>query len=220
QELRIGGGTDIRSKDSSKFNPEIQKSTDSERYEKLGVAEICCVGNMLIEGPFSQDGKIYGKRSREGYSNILPLPENLKSPCSALAIPAATKTLDSSKNVFPNIDAGDYVADAQLIAQKFNLKNTGRVRIFLEDTPPDATNYILNLRTNHFARATNLQIWYRGTKTIVVDEDTCAVIYAPDATVQISSGKEFTGAIVANRIIVEGNSRLRFDKSLLSEVFF
>jgi hypothetical protein len=63
-------------------------------------------------------------------------------------------------------------------------------------------------------RPIDLQIWYPGHGTLVVNSAP-AVVYAPNATVKVSH--EFFGAIVADRITASGT--VSFDTSLPKNEF-
>lgn len=68
-------------------------------------------------------------------------------------------------------------------------------------------------------RPVNYQIWYEGTRRIRLGINFSGLVYAPNATVELPFNGTMTGAIVANRIIGEGNNRYQFDASLLQQVF-
>jgi hypothetical protein len=77
----------------------------------------------------------------------------------------------------------------------------------------DGTTY--QIRTE---RKVDLQFWYNGVRKLIFEHKTFGVVYAPHAAVEIKLNGHFTGAIVANRIIGEGNNHFVFDQHLLEVV--
>jgi hypothetical protein len=71
---------------------------------------------------------------------------------------------------------------------------------------------------NPFSEPANLQIWYNGTRTVRVHSLT-ALVYAPNAVVELPFNSSISGAIVARRIVGEGNNRYSLDTNLIGKTF-
>ncbi len=227
QEIRFGHNTMINSYDSS-------NSKDRVPYARLdpehGDAGVCCMGTIRCEGNFMMSGTVYGKTVppmrqmppqmvHAGHgASYAPLPPDLKPAPPALK-PPHTSASDLSQRTGnrSSLKPGDFVV-SQLNSSMIPSEK-GRFRFFLVDEGASGP-YICDVRSfgiNNNVPA-DLQIWYEGTKKIKVDGLT-ALVYAPNATVEIPFNGRFSGAIVANRIVGQGNNQYSLDKRLLDQEF-
>jgi hypothetical protein len=90
------------------------------------------------------------------------------------------------------------------------------LRIFLVDTPDGREFTLRNSSPNSFRQ---LQIWYNGAKKIKLEHPMSGLIYAPHAVVEVAFNAEFKGAIVARRIVFEGNNSIYLDKAIANQNF-
>ncbi|MBS1998670.1 MAG: hypothetical protein JSS86_20240, partial [Cyanobacteria bacterium SZAS LIN-2] len=67
-------------------------------------------------------------------------------------------------------------------------------------------------------RPIDFQIWYNGSRKLRLN-NIQAVVYAPNATIELPFNSSFAGAVVANRIVADGNNHISFDTTLLDTEF-
>jgi hypothetical protein len=141
-------------------------------------------------------------------AGIFPLPPTPQPPPGTPNLP---------EGAIPNWQAGDYIAtniDARIV--NMSQQQEGRTRIFLiDDRSSPSTMQGPSIMNNRSAG--NLQVFYNGSKRIHLGQFK-GILYAPNATVEIGFNGRVTGAIVANKIIGEGNNTYEFDMALKDKV--
>lgn len=211
-EVSLCHNISIHSYDSS--DPNSEPGIHNRAGGEFG--NVCSLGVTRIAGNFSVHGKIYGKaESDEGRfhsKNILPAPADLEVP-PALTAPADAKELSNTPIVaFGKLEPGDYVAD-QFHGSTHCWSREERYRIFLRDNENLNQPIVLDISANQYdRRPVNLQIWYNGFNKLRLGT-LSAVVYAPNAVVELRPSSTFCGAIVARRIIADAHE-ICFDKSL------
>jgi tetratricopeptide (TPR) repeat protein len=223
QEIRLGHNTTIVSYDSS----DPKSSFYGSKYP-TGDASVCCLGTTRREGNFMMrgNGTIYGNvdpptRSRPPFgAGSAPVPAGL-APIPPALTPPSSNVTDLRKNPAADLSTlkpGDYITD-HLESRMFMRRDKGRLRFFIVDSDPPRSSVIdLNLPPINNNAPADFQIWYSGINKIRVN-GLCGVVYAPNATVEIPFNGRVAGAIVANRIIGEGNNSYSFDTRLLETEF-
>jgi len=195
---------------------------------------IASAGTITCEGNFTMHGSIFGHVMPPDIggriqSRISPAPDKLNKLPNALTAPATAIDLSQSGLTLgehgfgrTSMSAGDYVvANRNINSRLVHRHNSnGRIRIFLVDDDRDDNEYAL-IWSEHSMTGlpADLQFWYNGVRKLRFEHKTYGVVYAPHATVEIKFNGHFTGAIVANRIIGEGNNHFVFDQHLLEVVF-
>ena len=63
-----------------------------------------------------------------------------------------------------------------------------------------------------FQQRSTLEIWYNGTETISLGDETkfTGIIYAPNATIRLGKGVEFLGAMVAKNIFAGEDTTITY----------
>lgn len=157
------------------------------------------------------------------------LPVNPKDVVVAAAISPPASAVDLTSSTVQSgskpLEPGDYIVnDLRGVLNRVRPgKDQGRIRLFLKDTPVTsglsiAEWEISNYSMSPYANPGNLQIWYSGTRPLKVRQLT-ALLYAPNASVEFVLNGSFSGAIVARRIVGEGNNRYSLDASLVGKNF-
>jgi len=218
QEVRLGHNTTIDSYDSSDANnlafaPINLQATD---------VSICSLGTIRKDGNCLFFGKTYcGTGSPGAGLRMMPSAHQGQLAAPRLSIPAALKppptcmanALSGASGGMHQLAPGDFLFAAG--PDRYSLTNDpGRRRLFLEDGGSGTYVYDLGCFPGQRNRPIDLQVWYSGTHTIKV-AGLKAVVYAPNATVEIPFNGTFAGAIVADRIVLLGNNHVSFDKTLL-----
>lgn len=155
----------------------------------------------------------------------------------ALTAPANSSALDGESLI---LKAGDYVAD-KLTVERIVMPQPGRVRIFIKDNsvkkisklseqrktamPGTADDKATSVFTSNegafinkgvpwafFQQRSTLEIWYNGTETISLGDETkfTGIIYAPNATIRLGKGVEFLGAMVAKNIFAGEDTTITY----------
>lgn len=233
-ELRFTHNTRITSYDSTekKHNPlhSFRPQNTHERDIQLERKGSICSFDILDQGGnFSTDGIIYMMKTHQesqiwrgdsAFEKIRPVPEDL------FMLQPAPKALpsDHSKGrhsmgrrspiagATPLEKSGDFSASELAHGPIFRTE-PGRIRVFLND---DTSSSFISVNTSRASDESPIdcQIFYDGCRTMKVSWAR-AVIYAPNATVEIEFNGSFAGAIVANRIIAHGNNQIELDTSLI-----
>jgi hypothetical protein len=142
---------------------------------------------------------------------LTPHSEPVPAGTFPLAPPPLVPPTATSLANTPMLVAGDYRATNFKSRVVIGPNGGGKIRIFLydgEDSPPV---YELPQTVNIFY-APNFEIFYSGTRRIRFrGPGLCGVVYAPYATVEVGFNQTVTGAIVANRIVCEGNNTFQFN---------
>jgi tetratricopeptide (TPR) repeat protein len=233
EEVRLGNNTTLTA-----YNTQDKgKSPVTVRF--LGPhdhdgSSIASAGTITCEGNVTMHGKLFGQVMPAGIasrlqSRISPAPDKLNKLPNALAAPTTAIDLSQSGLTLGQhgfgrnmLTEGDYViANRNINSRLVHRRNiSGRVRIFLTDDERDDSDYALIWSEHSMTgQPADLQFWYNGVRKLIFEHKTYGVVYAPHATVEIKFNGHFTGAIVANRIIGEGNNHFVFDQHLLEVVF-
>ncbi|CAN5456702.1 hypothetical protein BH11CYA1_BH11CYA1_00190 [soil metagenome] len=146
----------------------------------------------------------------------------------ALTGPTNSTVLDGKSLT---LQAGDYIAD-KLTVERILMPQPGRVRIFIKDNSVKTNNKIIETKKptapgyhedatgisaftttagafinksgpwDAFQQRSNLEIWYNGTDTIRLGDQSkfTGIIYAPNATIKLGKDVEFVGAMVGKNI--------------------
>jgi hypothetical protein len=237
QEIRFGHNTSIDSYNSS--DP-MQRRGFHRATGITDKSSICCNGPIKTEGNFSFRGTIFGKSGkstppntvspitssppmlrRNSFSNnpeeYIPIPNDTYPLPPALKPPNNASEL-SAHSTSPFLQSGDYICSQLQGRMMMGTNDSKTIRIFLIDEPKAPTVIESPYNGASQNRPIDYQIWYNGTRKIRLNAAS-AVVYAPNATVEIPFNATFQGAIVANRIVGEGNNRYSFDTSLSDVVF-
>ncbi len=220
EEIRFGHNTAITSFDSSapekKFKPPLATQSNAFLYSH---------GIVRIEGDISIDGNIFGNTdppiagtyfctSEDETSPPQPpiLAPALKAPITAQQSAVLTREQRLIGRFLPN----DYIVSEPVFTVPPAHKRP--VRLFVVDSDSESEVYALkfsgfgqNVRT-----PSDVQIWYNGARIIQLCLYVNALVYAPNATVEISFNSHFSGAIVAHRIIGQGNNTFSCDSRLIN----
>jgi hypothetical protein len=113
----------------------------------------------------------------------------------------------------PMLEPGDYTCTDFPRMPMLQLSHAGAVRIFLVDSPSSPFVYECPSLINMNNPPANFQIWYSGTRKLRLSTFK-GVVYAPNAVVEIGFNGRVAGAIVANRIIGQGNNNYEYDAAL------
>ncbi len=156
----------------------------------------------------------------------------------ALTAPANSTALDGKSLI---LKAGDYIAD-KLTVERIVMPQPGRVRIFIKDNAVKRNSKLSEqkkaaLPGNYddkpgntvfasiegafinkggpwafFQQRSTLEIWYNGTDTISLGDETkfTGIIYAPNATIRLGKGVEFLGAMVAKNIFAGEDTTITY----------
>ena len=118
-----------------------------------------------------------------------------------------------------HLNGGDYITTNLTVSNRHRLVNAThnqRVRIFVQDQDLKKGIIVSNgeIAANHPA---DLQIWYNGTGKIKFKGTSriTAVIYAPNADLEIEKDVMFRGAIVCRNAMITGGF-IRYDEDLRS----
>jgi hypothetical protein len=125
-----------------------------------------------------------------------------------------------------NVPAGDY-AVTDLQTSTFEVPATigasgqaSPVRIFVQDgANQSAVQINSSMMTNASGVDSNLQLWYSGSKPVNINLNGPTfngVIYAPNATVNITGQGNFTGAVVAGLLNATNTGNVSIDTGLSS----
>jgi hypothetical protein len=113
-------------------------------------------------------------------------------------------------------EPNDYVVSKPDLTVVPGIKK-GKTRIFVVDDIATPAGYSLKLtQLGVGATPSDLQVWYEGSRKLRLSNDVHALVYAPNATVEIPFNSRFAGAIVANRIIGEGNNTYSCDIRMIN----
>ncbi len=224
QEMQFGHNTMINSYDST-----CGKMVPS--YLHGDISSICCLGQII--GDFSYGGTIVvpaphtmqRPRFRQGQQRSLEdapkearhiLPA-LDIPTDAIRYPLTSTARFRRHRPGARVPPGDYVA-SDLRSEMSSTLRSGRTRVFLSDE--EDAPLVIRACFYFDSRKSPLQfqVWYGGTRKIRVS-NMVGVLYAPNATVEIPFNGSFKGAIVANRIVGEGNNTYTIDMSLIGQIF-
>ncbi|HEY9869447.1 MAG TPA: hypothetical protein V6D08_09810 [Candidatus Obscuribacterales bacterium] len=126
-----------------------------------------------------------------------------------------------------NIRPGDYKISSLMVGGngKINVLpnadgSTGQVRFFVEGIAPgeNVIQIAGNGIVNQSAKPGNLQMWYNGSKNILLagNGNLHAVIYAPNSYVKVTGNGNYFGAIMGDTVENQGNGQVHFDKALLA----
>jgi tetratricopeptide (TPR) repeat protein len=244
EEIILSGNTEVASYKSSLTAPQRGIHSNSANIGSFGAIKLegngRVKGSVVQPGNQSAPGnsanQIRGGRSRPRTGGIhrigssssessLPVPDlNTYDFAPALPPPEAG-TYNQHQNrartsrEFTHagrMSPGDYVLN-ELDAGHLRMPEEGRVRIFITDPPGKAASgYAVRLRHLEAKKPIDMQIWYQGTREIDLHSahHIVATIYAPNATVRLGGNAMFAGAILANRIIADGNTLILFDEDL------
>jgi hypothetical protein len=147
-------------------------------------------------------------------------------PAANEVVDLGTLTIDGLKNV--HLRPGMYKASSlttsgngQITIERSTSGEFGKATIFLEGNAP-GTNVLQltgNGMVNRSATPGQLQIWYNGSKSIILAGNGLmhSVVYAPNANVQIAGNGQIFGALVANNIFDTGNAGMHFDTALAAD---
>jgi tetratricopeptide (TPR) repeat protein len=115
---------------------------------------------------------------------------------------------------------------SSLAPESLQVMGGGRVRLLISGDLT-GTRPVFHLRPKGLVNAespngppkkdSTIEIWYGGTATIKLDEDSTfnGIIYAPNARIEIGPGDAtFYGAMIARDIVVTGDARIYWDPSL------
>ena len=208
ERIALDGNIRIGSVDTSKPRIPVRRS---ER------GDIFCPGELTLNGNVTVNGTVYGAlKSNRRVEKVVPLTTSLVSLPPAPLNSNATEYKDSTRS--PRDDKGGDFKSASLELKDFGLGKYDKLtRIFLYDNFNAGPTVATLHRANYRGNPRNLQIWYNGTRRIVLPHNcnVSAIIYAPNAEVYMpSNNHNFTGAIVANTIVGEGNIEINYDDSL------
>lgn len=158
--------------------------------------------------------------------NLVPAVKEASISQNQIA-PVQQPTIASSLGPLKSVDgslSGDYTTSnlsSDGVTTPVTLTNDP-ARIFVQDSN---SNSAVNVDSNAFsftnfgkAEPRNLQIWYEGTKPITVnlipDHQFSGVIYAPNATVNVTGSGDFTGGIVGKDVNILMSGNLKIDPTL------
>lgn len=94
----------------------------------------------------------------------------------------------------------------------------GPVQMFVEGNVPGSN--VIQVTGNGILNSSqvpgNLQIWYNGSKTVMMAGNGAlhGVVYAPNADVRAIGNGQYYGAVVANTVLASGNAGVHFDEAL------
>lgn len=218
QALHLGGNTIIQY-----FDPEPEIMSEIISSGKAYEVASCCLGTTYCQGNLKAAGLLYCNEVNPQWATrqiaIAPIPEDLKLLPPALEAPATgVNSLRSNDQLKP----GDYTASFLQGRFCFYSQEKGTIRIFLTDDDRNTESYVFDVRPIFMdaaeRRAYDLQLWYNGTKKVKLD-GIIGLVYAPNAIVELPVNSNFSGAIVANRIIANGNNTITLDLSLTRRLF-
>lgn len=158
--------------------------------------------------------------NRVGLNNTNPVSS---TELSSQAAPAPVMT-DSSAIALPDVtsvgslSSGSYYTSS-LSTGGNSVTTTGAVRIFVQDGA--SSDAAVDLSTSTFINSGSpeqLQIWYSGTRAVNLnlDADFKGVIYAPNAPVTLTGSKDFSGALVADKLNLLNSGTVNVSNSLSS----
>ncbi len=162
----------------------------------------------------------------------------------ALNAPANSTTLDGKSLI---LKAGDYTVD-KLTVERIVMPQPGRVRIFIKDNSASNDSKLTNSKKavipgnyedktslsaftttdgafinqsgpwDFIQQRSMLEIWYNGTDTISLGDETkfTGIIYAPNATIRLGKGVVFLGAMVGKTISVGEDTTIMYLPQLRS----
>jgi tetratricopeptide (TPR) repeat protein len=207
QELRFGHNANVSSYDSS-TNPRAMPALGTRN------ARVCCVGAVRRDGNLMLNGTVYGNLAPDvsfgPFGVRAPLPAGVTPFQAALRPPASSSPNSQTQGPF------DYVSSHVERLTQILMPGKRPLRIFLTDTSMEP--FAFDAMGINEKKPSDLQIWYDGIRKLRVQNMT-GVVYAPNATVIIPFNSTFNGAIVANRIITEGNNNIMLDDALLNMQF-
>lgn len=157
---------------------------------------------------------------RVGLNSTAPVSS---TELSSQAAPAPVMT-DSSAIALPDVtsvsslSSGSYYTSS-LSTGGNSVTTTGGVRIFVQDGA--SSDAAVDLSTSTFINSGSpeqLQIWYSGTRAVNLnlDADFKGVIYAPNAPVTLTGSKDFSGALVADKLNLLNSGTVNVSNSLSS----
>jgi tetratricopeptide (TPR) repeat protein len=202
EEIRLGAGAQVDSYDSSERNGLRAMGVGPGHSE----GSVCCLGTTRQDGQIRLNGTIYGKvvpplqetpvnpifaaHARPAPRIVTPFPQPLKPPQSG--------TSKWPPNYGPpggggaqTLCPGDYIS-SQFPPLTYGTIVLGRTRFFLEDEadiPRVLEVHPIGIGTN---RPIDFQIWYKGNRKLRL-RNVQAVVYAPNATVELPFNCTFAG---------------------------
>ena len=183
---------------------------------------IYCPGHIRLEGMISVTGTIYGallgRLPPSDRTRLLPISRPISMP-DVNVLPVFSQL---PKPIRGDLDGEYQTSHLELSDLGLTFRENSTIRILIHDEVDSVSNSATLVYANHGGNPLNLQIFYNGTRKIVMPHNSkvSAVIYAPNAEVVMPKGNHvFTGAIVANSIVGAGVMSIAYHEQLRAVEF-
>lgn len=134
-------------------------------------------------------------------------------------------SISISGNTTVKIPPGDYKVNSISVSGNAKILlvpdasgNYGPVRFFVEGSSSGSN--VIQLTGNAIVNPTtvpgNLQIWYNGSKGVLMagNSNFYGVLYAPNSDIKIAGNGTYYGALLGNSVLNTGNGAIHFDTAL------
>jgi hypothetical protein len=158
-------------------------------------------------------------------ANQIQIAPSLTESSTSTSFPAITSGSNGS-TPSSTVLAGDYVATG-LATSSFEVPASmglstdvagTPVRIFVQDgMDQNAVQIDSSMMTNASGIDSNLQIWYSGSNQVTLNLNSpsfSGLIYAPNATVNVTGSGSYTGAIVAGLLNATNSGSINIDTNI------
>jgi hypothetical protein len=219
----------VGTKGNIKSNGDIRLSTNDRIYGDAN------------PGPGSTVSGIGGNTFVTGTTT----PANRKTAFPAVVVPVlpslGTKTVKKSDTLFARtLSAGNYHFSSVTIGNQASLTVQGPATVVIDSLTTNSgcnlnidatggpvnvyftgpTNFVSNMTVTSTApSAKSISLFFASDDPVALNPNATLLgtIYAPTATVTVSSNWANFGAITAKAVVLSSNSRLHFDESLLTQ---